>query len=174
MSESGLKKIGVIGIGTMGNGIAQVCAQCGFDTKVLDVNDAALERGMGAIKKSLDRLVAAFEKSAGEKGISPETRNVALGLDFRPPGGESPRDVLRRVRSWLVGVAAADLPVIAVTHLGVMRAVLAAATGWDMSAKPPIRLLGDTLHRFAVDRAGTVSIVECNVPLVPETRVEAL
>ena len=79
MSESGIHKIGVIGIGTMGNGIAQVCAQSGFDTKVMDVSDAVIERGMATIKKSLDRLVAAFEKSAGEKGISAETRDVALG-----------------------------------------------------------------------------------------------
>jgi 3-hydroxybutyryl-CoA dehydrogenase len=78
MSESGIHKIGVIGIGVMGNGIAQVCAQSGFDTKVMDVSDAALERGMAAIQKSLDRLVAAHEKSAGEKGISPEARNLAL------------------------------------------------------------------------------------------------
>jgi len=102
------------------------------------------------------------------------TRNQALGLDFRPPGGESPRDVLRRMRSWLLRVAADDVPVVAVTHLGVVRTVLAAATGWDMTTKPPIRLQADTLHQFAVDRDGTVSVVECNVPLVPAPDVEPL
>lgn len=78
MAESGLSSIGVIGIGVMGNGIAQVCAQCGFTTKVMDVSDAALERGMGQLKKSLERLVAAHEKSGGEKGISGEQRDAAL------------------------------------------------------------------------------------------------
>jgi probable phosphoglycerate mutase len=100
-------------------------------------------------------------------------RNEALGLDFRPPGGESPRDMLGRVRSWLLRVADDPLPVVAVTHLGVVRAVLAAATGWDMIAKPPVRLRGDTLHRFTVDRDGAVAIVECNVPLVPDRAVES-
>ncbi len=79
MSESGLKKIGVIGIGTMGNGIAQVAAQSGFDTVVMDVDASALERGVQAIGRSLDRLVKAFEKSGGEKGIDDNAKNEALG-----------------------------------------------------------------------------------------------
>ncbi len=79
MSESGLKKIGVIGIGTMGNGISQVAAQSGFDTVVMDVDASVLERGLDAISRSLDRLVKAFEKSDGEKGITVEARDEALG-----------------------------------------------------------------------------------------------
>ena len=49
MSESGLKKIGVIGIGTMGNGIAQVAAQSGFETVVMDVDASVLEKGLDSI-----------------------------------------------------------------------------------------------------------------------------
>jgi 3-hydroxybutyryl-CoA dehydrogenase len=79
MSESGLKKLGVIGIGTMGNGIAQVAAQSGFETVVMDVDASALERGMDAIKRSLGRLVKAYEKSGGEKGIDADAQNEALG-----------------------------------------------------------------------------------------------
>jgi broad specificity phosphatase PhoE len=94
------------------------------------------------------------------------TRNEALGLDFRPPGGESPREVLDRVRSWLKSATRRGVPVIVVTHLGVLRALLAAATGWDMTGKPPVRLQGECLHRFAVDDEGTISIVGCNVALV--------
>jgi len=78
MSESGLKKIGVIGIGTMGNGIAQVSAQSGFDTVVMDVDASVLDRGLDAISRSLDRLVKAFEKSDGEKGIAGEAKDDAL------------------------------------------------------------------------------------------------
>ncbi len=78
MAESGLSKIGVIGIGVMGNGITQVAAQSGFDTKVLDVNDDVLKRGLGIIEKNLDRMVAAYEKSGGEKGITAEQKAEAL------------------------------------------------------------------------------------------------
>jgi len=79
MSESGLKKIGVIGIGTMGNGISQVAAQSGFNTVVMDVDASVLDRGREAISRSLDRLVKAFEKSGGEKGITGEAKDEALG-----------------------------------------------------------------------------------------------
>ena len=79
MTESGLKKIGVIGIGTMGNGIAQVSAQSGFETVVMDIDASVLERGLDAISRSLDRLVKAFEKSDGEKGITGEAKDEALG-----------------------------------------------------------------------------------------------
>ncbi|MEZ5823489.1 MAG: histidine phosphatase family protein [Geminicoccaceae bacterium] len=64
----------------------------------------------------------------------------ALGVDFRPPGGESPRDVLERfetlVRGWL------DEPGdrVLITHKGVRRAAIVAATGWNMLAKPPVRV----------------------------------
>jgi len=78
MSTSGLRKIGVIGIGTMGNGIAQVAAQSGFDTIVMDISDDLLERGMAAIAKSLERLVKAFAKSEGAKGIDAAARDAAL------------------------------------------------------------------------------------------------
>jgi probable phosphoglycerate mutase len=93
------------------------------------------------------------------------TRNERLGLDFRPPGGESPRDVVTRVTRWLTTVAATGEPLVVVTHNGVLRALLALATGWDMSGKPPIRLQPATLHRFALAREPALAVVECNVPL---------
>jgi 3-hydroxybutyryl-CoA dehydrogenase len=79
MSESGLRKIGIVGIGTMGNGIAQVCAQSGFETMVRDINDDVLAKGRSTIERSLDRLVAAHQKSAGEKGITEDQKAEALG-----------------------------------------------------------------------------------------------
>ena len=60
---------------------------------------------------------------------------------------------------------------VAVTHKGVLRAVLAVATGWDMSRKPGIRLQDDALHRFAVSPEGTVSVLQCNVALRPGPRL---
>ena len=79
MSESGLNKIGVIGIGVMGNGIAQVAAQSGFEVLVTDVNEEVLERGVANMGRSLDRLVKAYEKSGGERGITAEAKEEALG-----------------------------------------------------------------------------------------------
>jgi probable phosphoglycerate mutase len=98
-------------------------------------------------------------------------RNERAGLDFRPPGGESPREVRDRVVRWLLkkaeNAATAERreSVMAVTHKGVLRAVLAAAMGWDMTVKPPVRLQAGMLHRFEVDTTGQIALIECNVPL---------
>ena len=92
-------------------------------------------------------------------------RNEAAGLDFRPSGGESPRDVRERIVRWLRATAHTEACIAVVTHKGVLRAVLSAATGWDMTAKPPIRLMSGALHRFEVDRDGRIGVLEPNVSL---------
>ncbi|MCY1397613.1 putative 3-hydroxybutyryl-CoA dehydrogenase [compost metagenome] len=51
-----IRTVGVIGAGTMGNGIAQVCAMAGLQVIMQDVSEAALNRGMANISKSLDKL----------------------------------------------------------------------------------------------------------------------
>lgn len=51
-------KIAVIGAGTMGNGIAHVFAQFGYNVRLIDVSDSALKKGLDTISKNLDRLVA--------------------------------------------------------------------------------------------------------------------
>lgn len=53
-----IKTLGVIGAGQMGSGIAQVAAQSGMKVLLSDVDDAAIERGVGRIGKGLDKLVA--------------------------------------------------------------------------------------------------------------------
>lgn len=52
-----LHNIAIIGAGTMGNGIAQVCASAGLPVTLLDISEAALERGMATVRKNLDRQV---------------------------------------------------------------------------------------------------------------------
>jgi 3-hydroxybutyryl-CoA dehydrogenase len=53
-----IKQVGVIGCGLMGAGIAQVAAQAGFPTIVVEASDALLERGLGGLRTTLDGLVA--------------------------------------------------------------------------------------------------------------------
>lgn len=90
----------------------------------------------------------------------------AQGLDFRAPGGESPRDVQARLAPLLAEIAAAGIPTAAITHKGVIRAVFARATGWDMLGKPPFRLDWSSTHLFRLDNAGQPVIERLNLPLV--------
>ena len=62
-----IQKIGVIGAGTMGNGIAQVAALAGIDVVMVDVNDTAVARGVSTIGGSLDRLVKKEKLAAADK-----------------------------------------------------------------------------------------------------------
>ncbi|TSE26704.1 3-hydroxybutyryl-CoA dehydrogenase [Tepidimonas sediminis] len=59
--------IGVVGAGTMGNGIAQVCAASGLQVVMIDVSDAALAKGMATIAGSLDRLLKKDKITAADK-----------------------------------------------------------------------------------------------------------
>ncbi|MEZ5332972.1 MAG: 3-hydroxybutyryl-CoA dehydrogenase [Thermoanaerobaculia bacterium] len=59
-----LRKVGVVGAGTMGHGIAQVAAQAGLDVRLVDVAPAALESGVAKIGRSLDKLAAKGKLSA--------------------------------------------------------------------------------------------------------------
>lgn len=54
---STIRKVGVIGAGTMGNGIAQACAVSGLAVVMVDIDEAAVQRGLAAVASSLDRLV---------------------------------------------------------------------------------------------------------------------
>ena len=53
-----MKKIAVIGAGTMGNGIAHTFAQFDYDVNLIDISEASLEKGMSTITKNLDRMVS--------------------------------------------------------------------------------------------------------------------
>jgi 3-hydroxybutyryl-CoA dehydrogenase len=53
-----IRKVGVLGCGLMGSGIAQVCATAGFDVTVLEIDQKFIEKGFAGVRKSLDKLAA--------------------------------------------------------------------------------------------------------------------
>ncbi|MGV3766497.1 MAG: 3-hydroxyacyl-CoA dehydrogenase family protein [Chitinophagaceae bacterium] len=62
-----MKNIAVIGAGTMGNGIAHVCAQNGFTVHLIDVNTAQLERALSTIAANMDRQITRAQLTTEEK-----------------------------------------------------------------------------------------------------------
>ena len=62
-----IKTVGVIGAGTMGNGIAHVFAKSGYEVALVDVEQRFVDRGMQAIAKNLEREVARQKLTAGER-----------------------------------------------------------------------------------------------------------
>lgn len=89
----------------------------------------------------------------------------ALGLDLMPPQAESPRIVGERVTQWALQCDKGDTKHIGcVSHKGVIRAIYALATGWDMLGKPPHKIDFHCAQHFCFTD-GKWSLAEINIPL---------
>src|SRR5262245_33550386 len=104
--------------------------------------------------------VAGLRDRLGAVFLAEERR----GLDFQPPGGESPRTAMGRLAAWATSL---DAPVVAVSHKATIRALLALATGWDMTGRPPYKLDWHCLHFFEVGPHRSVRIGQLNVAFEP-------
>ena len=62
--------VGIIGAGTMGNGIAQLCAVSGLDVVMVDISDAALQKGVATVSGSLDRLIKKEKMTEADKAAA--------------------------------------------------------------------------------------------------------
>ena len=62
-----IKTIGIIGAGTMGNGIAQACAVSGINVVMVDISDAAVQKGLATVSGSLDRLIKKEKMTQADK-----------------------------------------------------------------------------------------------------------
>jgi 3-hydroxybutyryl-CoA dehydrogenase len=76
-----LRRIGVVGAGTMGNGIAQVFAQAGFEVRLVDAAPGALDRARATIEKSLAKLVEKGRLSASDRNASLDRLSTGMNLD---------------------------------------------------------------------------------------------
>src|SRR5215469_7818999 len=72
-----IQKVGVLGCGLMGSGIAQVAAMAGFDTTVLEVEQRFLDKGFAGIEKSLSKFA---ERPPEKGGITTQQKTAMLAL----------------------------------------------------------------------------------------------
>jgi len=104
------------------------------------------------------RRVADLAKEGGDAFAVLESR----GRDLRAPGGESPREVQARLAPLLAEIAEGRQDCGAVSHKGVIRAMLSLATGWSMGEDPPAELAWNALHVFSLDRSGRPRVERLN------------
>ena len=64
---SSIQTVGIVGAGTMGNGIAQACAVSGIRAVMVDISEAAVQKGLAALQSSLERLVKKDKLSAADR-----------------------------------------------------------------------------------------------------------
>ena len=131
------------------------------DTAPMDsalIEPALVEMDWGAWE---GRRLAELRAEGGAAMAAGEAR----GLDFQPPGGESPRQVQARLEPLLRRLAAAGRPTAAVTHKGVIRALYARATGWDMTGRAPVKLRDGCAQCFLLGPEGAPETDQLNLPL---------
>ena len=101
------------------------------------------------------------------KQLGDEMRdNERCGLDFCPPGGESPRQVQARLQPWLLDLGASGENAVAVVHKGIIRCVYALACNWDMCGESPVDFVWDAIHQFELDASGKLLNQYRSVPLL--------
>ena len=117
-----MKKIAVIGAGTMGNGIAHVFAQSGYEVSLIDISESALEKALSTIQKNLDRLIK-------KERISEDDKNATVNR-------------IKTFTSIKNGVKDADLVVEAATENEALKLKIFAEI--DEAAKPDAILASNT------------------------------
>lgn len=76
------------------------------------------------------------------------------GWDYQPPDGETPRRVWERVKPWLSSI---EGTAVVVSHIGIMRVLLARSTGWNFEGSPPFKVKRDRLYRINLHDDGSLS-----------------
>jgi 3-hydroxybutyryl-CoA dehydrogenase len=104
-----IETVGIVGAGTMGNGIAQTISMAGMNTIMIDLHDAALDAGMEKIKGSLERLVSKGEIEAIVRAgalarikTSTEYRHLAdvdIVIEAATENGELKARILRQIET---------------------------------------------------------------------------
>jgi len=134
--------IGVIGAGTMGSGIAQVLAQAGYDTTIVDTKQEFIDRGIATIQKSLSRFVkkgTITQESADEIisriHTSIDLRNAVKDLDYIIEAAFERADIKLSIMNQLDEVCREDV-ILASNTSGVPISLLSSVT------KRPDKVIG--------------------------------
>ena len=129
MSES--TKVAVLGAGTMGHGIAQVCAAAGFTVHVSDPSEAARAKGIEGVRASLDRMVAKAKMTAAQRDevlgriawggdLGAAVDGAGVVIEAVPERIELKRDLLQRVDALAPDTAllGSNTSSLSITELG--------------------------------------------------------
>jgi 3-hydroxybutyryl-CoA dehydrogenase len=178
-----IRNIGVVGAGTMGNGIAQVAAQAGMAVRLVDVAPAALEKGLRAIDKSLERLAAkgkldAAARDAARGRIAPggdlgALADADLVVEAVVERFEVKREVFRELDRIAPpeAVLATNTSSISITRIAAVTGRPERVIGMHFMNPVPVMPLVEIIRGLATSQA-TYALVEAATRALGKTPVE--
>ena len=173
-----MKNITVIGAGTMGNGIAHTFAQTGFNVKLVDISEEALEKAISTIDKNLDRMVKKEKISIDDKNntlsnISTHTdlQQAVKGCDIVVEAATENIDLKLKIFSQLDEICDLDT-ILATNTSSISITKIAAATkrpdkviGMHFMNPVPIMKLVEVIRGYATSDTVTEKVMEMSKTL---------
>jgi 3-hydroxybutyryl-CoA dehydrogenase len=174
---TGIRTVGVIGAGQMGSGIAHVCALAGYGVRLTDINDEALQRGIEAIDKNLERQVARGKVKEDDKRAT--IGRIKTGLDYAMFGEceivieaasekeELKREIFKKLLPSLQpdAIIASNTSSISITRLAATTDRPGKFIGMHFMNPVPVMSLVELIRGIATDEATFAAVRELAVTL---------
>ena len=168
-----MKKVAVIGAGTMGNGIAHTFAQSGFEVSLIDISQESLDRGVTTIEKNLDRMVKKEKISEADKNTTlsnistfTEIKAGVSGVDLVVEAATENMDIKLKIFTQLDEVCA-DHVVLASNTSSISITKIGAATkrpdkviGMHFMNPVPVMKLVEIIRGYATSDVVTAQIMQ--------------
>ena len=173
-----IQRITVVGAGTMGNGIAHVCAQIGKDVWLVDVNREFLDRAIGTITKNLDRQVK--KELLDEEGKAKTLDRIKIGTSIEEAAEEAqlvveaaPEDLVLKHEIFRTldevapseAILASNTSSISITRIGSYTERPERVIGMHFMNPVPVMKLIEVIRGLATDDDTTSAVVELSQEL---------
>jgi len=168
-----MKNIAVIGSGTMGNGIAHTFAQFGYSVNLIDVSEAALERGIQTISKNLDRQVAKGTLTDAQKNetlsniksftkLQEGVQNVDLVIEAATENIDLKLNIFRDLDQLCKPetILASNTSSISITKIASVTKRPSQVIGMHFMNPVPVMKLVEVIRGYATSDAVTASIMD--------------
>jgi 3-hydroxybutyryl-CoA dehydrogenase len=168
-----IERVTVIGGGTMGNGIAHVCAQAGLEVRIVDVDEGALGRARSTIGKNLDRQVkkgvldeagkeAVLARISGMTTVEDGVRDADLVVEAVPEKAELKYDLFGRidVAAPAGAILASNTSSISITEIAAHTSRPERVIGMHFMNPVPVMQLVEVIRGLATSDDTTAAVME--------------
>jgi len=168
-----MKKVAVIGAGTMGNGIAHTFAQCGFEVSLIDISQDSLDRGLATIEKNLDRMlkkekISEADKNSTLSNISTYTKieEGVSGVDLVVEAATENMDIKLKIFTQLDEICedhvvlASNTSSISITKIGAATKRPDKVIGMHFMNPVPVMKLVEIIRGYATSDEVTAQIMQ--------------